>query len=59
MKYSEFTKWLKSKGVTFKQGKKHIRLSLNGKQSTLPRHAGEINDGLRNAIIKQPNLTYP
>jgi mRNA interferase HicA len=59
MKNSEFTRWLKSKGVTFKHGKKHIKLYLNGKQSTLPRHAGEIDDRLRNAIIKQLNLNYP
>ncbi len=56
MKNSEFARWLKSQGVIFKQGKKHTKLFLNGNQSTLPRHAAEINDQLRKAIIKQLGL---
>ncbi len=56
MKLSEFSKWLKSQGVIFKQGKKHTKLFLNGKQSTLPRHAAEINKLLRKAILKQLDL---
>ncbi|MEI6333303.1 MAG: hypothetical protein WCS87_01980 [Methylococcaceae bacterium] len=56
MKNSEFARWLKSRGVIFKQGKKHTKLFLNDNQSTLPRHAAEINDQLRKAIIKQLGL---
>jgi len=56
MKLSEFTRWLKSQGVIFKEGKKHTKLFFNGKQSTLPRHAAEINELLRKAIIKQLGL---
>ena len=56
MKNSEFVRWLKSQGVIFKQGKKHTKLFLNDNQSTLPRHAAEINDQLRKAIIKQLGL---
>lgn len=56
MNNSEFARWLKSQGVIFKQGKKHTKLFLNGNQSTLPRHAAEINDQLRKAIIKQLGL---
>lgn len=53
MKSSEFAKWLKLQGVTFKEGKKHTKLYLNGKQTTLPRHAAEISEPLRKAIMKQ------
>ena len=56
MKSSEFAKWLKSKGVTFKEGKMHTKLFFNGKQSTLPRHAAEISEPLRKAIVKQLGL---
>jgi mRNA interferase HicA len=56
MKNSEFAKWLKSQGVVFKQGKRHAKLFLNGNQSTLPRHAAEICEPLRKAIIKQLGL---
>jgi YcfA-like protein. len=59
MKSREFKKWLKSKGVTFKEGGNHTKLYLNDCRSTLPRHAGEIDERLRNAIIKQLNLSYP
>ncbi len=56
MKNSEFARWLKLQGVVFEQGKKHTKLFLNGKQSTLPRHAAEICELLRKAIIKQLGL---
>lgn len=56
MKLNEFARWLKSQGVTFKEGTKHTRLFFNGKQSTLPRHAVDINEPLRKAIIKQLGL---
>ncbi|MEQ1667996.1 MAG: type II toxin-antitoxin system HicA family toxin [Sulfuriferula sp.] len=53
---SEFARWLKAQGVTFKEGKKHTKLYFGTKQSTLPRHAAEIGEGLRKAIIKQLGL---
>ena len=56
MKISEFKRWLKQIGVTIKPGKKHDKLYFNGKQSTLPRHAKELNEGLRQAIIKQLDI---
>lgn len=57
MKRSEFARFLKCHGVTFKEGKKHTKLFLDGKQSTLPRHAAELDEPLRKAIIKQLGLT--
>jgi mRNA interferase HicA len=57
VKSSEFAKWLKAKGVVFKEGKKHTKLYLDGKQSTLPRHAAEISEPLRKAILKQLGLS--
>ena len=57
MKISEFKRWLESQGVDFKEGGKHWKLYLNGKQSTLPRHPSkELKDGTRRAIIKQLGL---
>ncbi|QFY44096.1 mRNA interferase [Candidatus Methylospira mobilis] len=56
MKLSEFARWLKSQGVSFKEGKKHTKLFFNGMQSTLPRHVVEIKEPLRKAIIKQLGL---
>jgi len=56
MKLSEFSRWLKSQGVSFKEGKKHTKLFFNGMQSTLPRHVAEIKEPLRKAIIKQLGL---
>lgn len=54
MKQSEFKRWLADQGANFKQGKKHLKVTLNGKQSTLPRHPShEIGEGLRQAILKQ------
>lgn len=54
MKQSEFKRWLASKGATFKQGSSHLKVYLNGKQTTLPRHPShEIGEGLRKAILKQ------
>lgn len=57
MKQSEFKRWLASQGATFKQGSKHLKVYLNGKQTTLPRHPShEIGEGLRKAILKQLGL---
>jgi mRNA interferase HicA len=57
MKQSEFKRWLASKGATFKDGKKHIKVFCNGKQTTLPRHPGkELKQPLVEGIKKQLNL---
>lgn len=56
MKTSEFKRWLKSQGATLKEGSLHTKVYCNGKQSTLPRHKGEIPEGLRKAIIRQLGL---
>jgi mRNA interferase HicA len=54
LKQSEFKRWLAGQGADFKQGKKHLKVYLNGRQSTLPRHPGhEIGEALRKAILKQ------
>ena len=57
MKQSEFVRWLTSRGATFKQGKKHLKVYVGSWQSTLPRHPShEIGEALRKAIIKQLGL---
>lgn len=53
MKLSEFKRFLADKGCTFKEGSKHTKVYLNGRQTTLPRHSKEIGEGLRLAILKQ------
>lgn len=57
MKLREFQRWLESQGVEITDGAKHLKLRLNGKRSTLPRHPGsELNELLRKAILKQLGL---
>lgn len=57
MKQSEFKRWLAEQGATFSPGKKHLKVHLNGRQTTLPRHpAKELGEGLRKAILKQLGL---
>lgn len=57
MKQSEFKRWLQAQGATFKDGSKHTKVYLNGKQATLPRHPShEIGEGLRKLIMKQLGL---
>jgi mRNA interferase HicA len=56
MKMSEFRKWLASNGASFKEGSRHTKVYLHGRQTTLPRHASEIHEGLRQAILKQLGL---
>lgn len=56
MKQSEFVRWLAEQGATFKQGKKHLKVYLNGKQTVIPRHAAELKTGTVEAIKKQLNL---
>ena len=46
-----------AQGATFREGTRHVRVYLHGRQSTMPRHpAHEIGEGLRKAIIKQLGL---
>lgn len=57
MKQSEFKRWLADQGATFKEGKKHTKVYLNGRQTTLPRHKShEIGEGLKAEIQKQLGL---
>jgi len=57
MKLSEFKRWLANQGATFEHGSKHLKVYLNGKQTTLPRHPShEIGEGLRQKILAQLGL---
>ena len=57
MKQSEFRRWLAAQGATFREGTRHVRVYLHGRQSTMPRHPShEIGEGLRKAIIKRLGL---
>lgn len=44
------------RGVKFSEGAKHTKLYFNGKQSLLPRHAKELGEGLRKAILRQLDI---
>ncbi|MGX2089237.1 type II toxin-antitoxin system HicA family toxin [Xanthomonas campestris] len=55
LKTSEFKRQLTALGAAFKQGSKHTKVYLNGKQTTLPRHT-EISDQLVERILKQLNV---
>lgn len=57
MKQSEFLRWLLAQGVEVKDGTKHLKLHLNGKYSTLPRHpSAELKTGLVEGVKKQLGL---
>ena len=57
MKQSEFVRWLTAQGATFKDGKKHLKVYLNGKQTHLPRHpSAELKTGLVEGVKKQLGL---
>jgi mRNA interferase HicA len=57
MKQSEFRRWLAARGAHFKEGRKHTKVYLRGRQTTLPRHpAAEIGEALRKAILRQLGL---
>ena len=57
MKQSEFKRQLADLGATFENGKRHLKVRLNGKQTVMPRHPShEIGEGLRKAILKQLDL---
>jgi len=51
-------KWLAQRGATFHEGKgSHLKVFLNGKQSTLPMHGtAELGKGLELAIKRQLGL---
>ena len=55
MKRSEFVRWLAQQGATFKEGAKHTKVYLNGKQTTIPRHT-EIKVFTAEGIKRQLNL---
>jgi len=54
----QMKKWLEQQGATFAQGKgSHLKVFLNGKQSTLPMHGTqELGKGLEAAIKRQLGL---
>jgi mRNA interferase HicA len=57
LKQSEFVKWLRQQGATFEEGTNHLKVYLNGKRSTLPRHpAKELKTGMVEGVKKQLNL---
>jgi mRNA interferase HicA len=56
VKQSEFMRWLAGQGATFKDGAKHIKVYLNGKQSHVPRHSTELKTGLVEGVKKQLGL---
>jgi mRNA interferase HicA len=57
MTSKEFKRWLSDQGATFKSGKgSHVKVYLNGKQSVLPIHTGDMKLGTINAIKKQLGL---
>jgi len=57
VKQSEFVRWLRDQGATFKDGTKHLKVYLHGKQTTLPRHpACELKKGLVEGVKKQLGL---
>lgn len=57
VKQSEFVRWLSQCGATFKDGSKHLKVYLNGKQTHLPRHpSAELKTGLVEGVKKQLGL---
>jgi mRNA interferase HicA len=58
MNAKQMKKWLEQQGATFQPGKgSHLKVYLNGKQSTLPMHGTtELGKGLEAAIKRQLGL---
>jgi len=58
MNSKQMKKWLEQQGATFQLGKgSHLKVFLNGKQTTLPMHgATELGKGLEAAIKRQLDL---
>lgn len=52
MKRKDLISLLTEQGAIFKEGSKHTKVYLNGKQTTIPRHT-EIKETTAKAIIKQ------
>lgn len=58
MKRTDVLAWLRSHGVTLKEGGKHTKASKGKRQSTIPRHT-EIDNDLCKAIGKQLGIGKP
>jgi len=58
MNSKQMKKWLERQGATFLQGKgSHLKVFLNGRQSSLPMHGTEeLGKGLEAAIKRQLGL---
>lgn len=52
MKRNDLISHLNKLGATFKEGTKHTKVYLNGKQTTIPRHR-ELNEFTAETILKQ------
>ncbi len=52
MKRNDLITQLEELGAIFKEGGKHTKVYLNGKQSTIPRHR-EIKENTAKSILKQ------
>jgi mRNA interferase HicA len=54
VKQTELVRWLREQGATFKDGTKHLKVYLKGKQTTVPRHPGkELDNDFVKEIKKQ------
>jgi mRNA interferase HicA len=58
MNSKQMKRWLEQQGATFLPGKgSHLKVFLNGKQSTLPTHGtAELGKGIEAAIRRQLGL---
>lgn len=57
MKISEFKRWLEAQGAEFREGSNHWKVTLNGRQTVVPRHPSkELKEGTRRAILRQLGL---
>lgn len=58
MNSKQMKRWLEQQGATFQPGKgSHLKVFLNGKQSSLPMHGtAELGKGLEAAIKRQLGL---
>jgi mRNA interferase HicA len=58
MKYSEFIRWLRSRGVVFERQKgSHLFVKLHGNTSVVPNHGGkEMPEPLRKKILRDLDL---
>jgi mRNA interferase HicA len=58
MNSKQMKKWLEQQGATFQAGKgSHLKVFLNGRQSTLPMHGtAELGKGIEAAIKRQLGL---